>query len=304
MPYRMKREASSIFSPRRRSSNGTTAFTATSPCERDAIQCCMKTADKTCCNNHAKVFNEEVKLWVCGIHDNMVKASGVCVICLEMMDNPDTRTRLECGHTLHKECASHLDVPCCPSCRRGIYNKYAKRLFTSTKVTPLIDDVFGLTPEKQKAFFDISGRVFEILKNMDKETVADEIMLLKTTISSFEFGMKTFSKVSGGINMRYGVMADWCEASTTAFSHVSEHGRYDGLEMFVQNNHFWVESNCPEVLSDDPPYVPADNVPNTSGLGRGFVVPPPINTRISIDSEDELGSPVLFSPVSPSVIRL
>jgi hypothetical protein len=266
----------------------------------------MKTAGKTNCTNQAKVYNEEAKQWVCGIHDNMIKASGICVICLEMMDNPSNRTRLVCKHVLHKECASHLDTPCCPVCRTGISDKYAKRLFTNTKASPLMDNVFNLAPEKQKAFFDISGRVLEILDSVDPRATLEEIMLFKTSISNFAFGMKTLNKMSGGINARYGVLADWCDASATAFSHLSEYDSYDGLEMFAENTHFWVESRprYDDIVMNDV-HIPATDYTVDAvqqSFGVDVIIPPPIITNVDYE-EYELSSPTLLSPVSPSVIR-
>jgi hypothetical protein len=302
------------------------------------LQCNVKTAKNCRCSNHAKTYNEDAKMWVCGIHDNMFKASGICVICREPMDNPADRINLECRHTYHKECVCHLELASCPCCRAPIINKYAKRVFSKTKAAPLVDKVFSLRPEKQKAFFSIANTVVDILDNVND---ADQIMMLKSYISTYAFGIKSLQQYNGD---SVGIMEDWSVAATTAFEHIRQYDTYDGLSFNTNGINFFVETNPPQeemvlitaadrVITTEPPYIPVQQnvgmprdpripqntqfVPviqpgqvaqlrpaeNTQQRMLDNIIPfPVVPVDIEMEWDDEMYSRP-NSPVSPSLIR-
>lgn len=250
--------ASAMFSPRRRGMK-TTVFTNSVPCNATFNKCAFKTARNTYCSNHAKVYNEDAKMWVCGIHDNMVKASGICVICLEPMGDPSERLRLACKHAYHKECASLLELPSCPTCRAPITGKYSKRLFHTTKTEPIMDKVYNLSPEKQKAFFELAETMLGIL---DYSNNSDEIRLFKSHISTFAYGLRVLKNIPNSSPFTaYGIMMDWNEAAGAAYTHLSERDSYAGLEFVTDGLNFFVENSV--IYQPQPP---VDNVVYTPTL--------------------------------------
>lgn len=335
------RQASSIFSPRRKVS---VYRVKSEPIdlhvrdnitkEQQFIKCCVKTANNSRCSNHAKVYNEDAKMWVCGIHDNMLKASGICVICLEPMDNPADRIKLGCKHTYHKGCICQLDLASCPCCRAPIVDKYAKKIFTNTKITPLADKVFSLAPEKQKAFFSIANRLVEIMGDIsDTEDGLGQIMVLKSYISTYAFGIKSLKQYNGD---GLGIMDDWSVAATTAFEHVRQYDTYEGLSFNTEGINFWVDTQPPQPvpgITNEQPFVPVQPLPQPRDprlapdvqfvpvvqfgqvappqnilqqpmFGGGDVFPPtPLNTDMDWVRPYSPTAPE-YSPLSPSLIRL
>lgn len=311
--------------------------------EQQFMKCCVKTAKNTRCSNHAKIYNEDAKMWVCGIHDNLFKASGICVICLEPMDNPTDRIKLGCKHVYHKDCICHLELASCPCCRAPIMDKYAKKVFTNTKLSPLADKVFSMVPEKQKAFFSIADRLVEILGDIsDSDDGIGQIMILKSYISTYSFGIKAFQQYNGDGDI-IGIMEDWSVAATTAFEHIRQYDTYDGLSFNADGIGFWVGSHPPQPefipinggITSQPPYIPiqplqqpidprlavnmqlytmvqsgqvaqfssAENTLQQSVFGGEFVPPAPLNTDMEWDrSYGPISHP--YSPTSPSLIRL
>jgi RING-like zinc finger len=275
-------------------------------------------------------------MWVCGIHDNMLKASGVCVICLEPTTDSAARITLPCSHTYHKECLGHLEKACCPSCRAPIKDKYAKRIFTDTKVDPLANKVFSLGPEKQQAFFSIADTVADILRDIHDIDGSGHIMALKSFIATYKYGVKTLRRYGVGI------MEDWSVAATTAFGHIREYDTYNGLSFNTNGDDFWVDTQPPQqqmiVVAPvvEPEYVPVQQnedvvqmprdpriqpmqfvpvqqpLPNVVMFGQvaqlrpaqyGEDVFPP--APLDIDMEwDGLDNTPRNSPVSPSIISL
>lgn len=340
------RQASSIFSPRRKVS---VYRVKSEPIdlhvrdniskEQQFIKCCVKTANNSRCSNHAKMYNEDAKMWVCGIHDNMLKASGICVICLEPMDNPADRIKLGCKHTYHKGCICQLDLASCPCCRAPIVDKYAKKVFTNTKITPLADKVFSLAPEKQKAFFSIANRLVEIMGDIsDTDDCIGQIMVLKSYISTYAFGIKSLKQYNGD---GLGIMDDWSVAATTAFEHVRQYDTYEGLSFNTEGVNFWVDTQPPQppqpvpvpIITNEQPFVavqplpqprdprlaanlqfvpvvqfgqvaPAHSTLQQPMLAVGDVFPPaPLNTDMDwIPPYSPTAPP--YSPTSPSLIRL
>lgn len=321
--------ASSIFSPRRKMLvSSVKSMPIDKQFVRDSntaekqqfMKCCVKTAKNTRCSNHAKIYNEDAKMWVCGIHDNLFKASGICVICLEPMDNPTDRTKLGCKHVYHKHCISRLELPSCPCCRAPIMDKYAKKIFTNTKLSPLADKVFSMIPEKQKAFFSIADRLVEVLGDIsDTDDGIEQIMTLKSYISTYSFGIKTLQQYN---DVGVGIMEDWSVATTTAFEHIRQYDTYDGLVFMADGIKFWINSNPPqpefipmdEGITTQPPYLPiqplqhptdprlvepADNTMLQPVFGGMFVPHTPLNTDMEWDN-----TTTPYSPASPSLIRL
>jgi len=339
---------SSIFSPRRKVSvsrvksepiDHTLVRDSAVAEEEQSFKCSVKTANNTRCSNHAKMYNEEAKMWVCGIHDNLLKASGICVICLEPMDTPIDRFKLECKHVYHKNCICRLELASCPCCRAPIMGKYAKKVFTNTKLSPLADKAFSLSPEKQKAFFSIADRLVEVLGDIsDTDDGIGQIVTLKSYISTFSFGIQSLKQYNGD---GLGIMEDWAVAATTAFGHIREYDTYDGLSFNADGINFWVDTHPPlpefipaaadRIITTEPPYIPIQPVqqprdpsiavniqyipvvqpgqlaqirPATNTqFGGGFVPPTPLSTPVNTDMElDNHTAP--YSPVSPSLIRL
>lgn len=259
------------------------------------------------------------------------------VICV---CTPADRIKLGCKHTYHKGCICQLDMPSCPCCRAPILNKYAKKVFTNTKLTPLADKVFSLAPEKQKAFFSIANRLVEIMGDIsDTEDGLEEIMVLKSYISTYAFGIKSLKQYNGD---GLGIMEDWSVAATTAFEHVRQYDTYDGLSFDTDGINFWVDTQPPQppqpppagdmVITCDQPYVPvqplsqprdprlpatmqfvpvvqfgvvpAQNTLQQTMVGGGDVFPPtPVNIDMDwIPPYSPTAPP--YSPTSPSLIRL
>lgn len=294
----------------------------------------------TCrCSNHAKIYNDDVKMWVCGTHDNMVKASGICVICMDLMGIPGDRVNLECRHTFHKQCVCQLDMHCCPCCRAPIIDKYAKRVFSNSKIVPLADKVFSLRPAKQKAFFDITKTLVDILDNVSEDTDegAKQIMMLKSYISTYAFGVKSLGQHhSIGVE----IMADWSEAATTAFEHIRQYETYDGLAINTNGINFWVVTNPPpqeeiahiatdRIVTNEQPFIPAQEIvdmprdpriphmqfvpvvqpgqvaqlrPADNAFGNGDVGVVPFDLDVDMEWDQMHSRP--NSPVSPSIIHL
>lgn len=332
--------ASSIYSPRRKMLVSRVKYEPIDQQivhdteEQQFMKCCVNTAKNTRCSNHAKTYNDDAKIWVCGIHDNLLKASGVCVICLEPMDNPTDRIKLECKHVYHKGCICHLELASCPCCRAPIMNKYAKKVFTNTKLTPLADKVFSLPPEKQKAFFSIADRLVEVLGDIsDTDEGIGQIMTLKSYISTYSFGIKSLQHYNGDGT---GVMEDWSLAATTAFEHIRQYDTYDGLVFNTDGINFWTDSRPPQpvfipnpatdrIITSEPPYItvqqqnmviPRDPriVHNMQFVQSGQNIPEPVLGNGDVDVDvvpfdldvemewDQMHSRP-NSPVSPSLIR-
>jgi RING-like zinc finger len=335
--------ASSIFSPRRKVSvYRVKSEPIDQPITRDSniteeqqfIKCCVKTAKSSRCSNQAKTYNEDAKMWVCGIHDNMLKASGICVICLEPMDNPTDRIKLECKHTYHKQCICHLDLASCPCCRAPIMDKYAKKIFTNTKLSPLAEKVFSLRPEKQKAFFSIANRLVEVLGDISDDTddAIGQIMMLKSYISTYSFGIKSLQQYNGD---GLGIMEDWSVAATTAFEHIRQYDTYDGLVFSAEGMNFWTDSRPPQpvftpspavdrVITSEPPFIPIQPLQQPTDprlavnmqfvpvvqpgqvaqLQPAFVPPAPVDIDMEWNGEPYTPTAPAYSPTSPSLIRM
>lgn len=125
-----------------------------------------------------------------------------------------------------------------------------------------------MRPEKQKAFFNIANTVVDILDNVsDKDNGAEQIMMLKSYISTYAFGVKSLHQFN---SVGVSIMEDWAEAATTAFEHIRQYETYDGLSFNTNGINFWVATNPPpqeeivpvnvaadRVITTEPPYIPA-----------------------------------------------
>jgi hypothetical protein len=140
-------------------------------------------------------------------------------------------------------------------------------VFSNSKIVPLVDKVFSLRPAKQKAFFDITKTLVDILDNVSEDTDegAEQIMMLKSYISTYAFGIKSLGQYhSIGVE----IMADWSEGATTAFEHIRQYETYEGLSMNTNGINFWVVTNPPQeeivavvtperIITTEAPYIAA-----------------------------------------------
>lgn len=119
---------------------------------------------------------------LCDRHLTCIKSREPCSICLDPMSRSHDRIQLVCGHFFHARCLSHCKTPMCPYCRHPMEPSDACRVFTKTKIMPLMERVYALDqPHAVMGLLEKLVHVVERNHSMDEwkmEIMADTLLIM------------------------------------------------------------------------------------------------------------------------------
>jgi hypothetical protein len=174
---------------------------------------------------------------LCNIHLITVKSREPCAICFEDMSGANDRVKLSCGHFFHKECLAKCEVSECPMCRKALDPAECVKLYHTSKISPLMKDVFSFEPSKRKLLFDMIERVVDIVKYSP-----DDIDILNSNINSYQTQLVEFTQLCSGeghldgIDSTRDLMFDTVIMTNRASQHLSRYGTYEGFSIHGNNS--------------------------------------------------------------------
>lgn len=141
--------------------------------------------DGDCCNPVFTVYEGRP---LCRYHYLRRKASEDCPICLNPMLEGGRRVMLNCNHFFHIDCLGKCKEPLCPLCRKQMTGKEAAKIFTPTKFTPIIEEIYTLPVETIDNVVDSMTTVVSIAKKSDWHAnhVAEILSYLQRTCALAE----------------------------------------------------------------------------------------------------------------------
>jgi hypothetical protein len=112
---------------------------------------------------------------LCKRHYLKTKASEDCPICFFTLKEGE-KIMLECGHFFHIHCLSKCLEPVCPICRKQLNGVEGAKVFTSTMLKPIIEEIYKLPKGSIKQLIDTFWTALDISKK--SEWHADHINTL------------------------------------------------------------------------------------------------------------------------------
>jgi hypothetical protein len=151
-------------------------------------KCSHKTATGNPCNNYVRHTYDGKD--VCDVHLAFMKAREDCCCCLEPMDKPWERVKLDsCGHTVHITCLGKCVKPQCPLCSTPFTPKEAVKFYNPTRIAPFFEKVYAMPQEKVEFAFYMFEK---ISKYINKTNIYD--------LDVFDVHMDTFMTKTNGMS--------------------------------------------------------------------------------------------------------
>lgn len=217
------------------STTNTASRCAMALCRGGSNRCSFKTSKGLPCPNFSRhVYNDED---LCNIHLITVKSQEPCAICFEDMDSANDRVKLSCGHFFHKECLAQCDVSECPMCRKPLEPAECIKLYHTSKISPLMKDVYSFDPSKRRMMFDMIERVVSIAKYSP-----DDMDILSSNINSYQSHLIQFTEmcsvggVLDGIDRSRDLILDTVIMTSRASQHMGRYGTYEGFSIHGIDN--------------------------------------------------------------------